>query len=147
MSTCSQKLAKLIMQRKNPYLNTNYNSFYNFDLKEKTFNNTKYVKIKSYIVQAKPIVQNNQKTKSVPRVKIIKAKIPKADPFVDQGNYKVLKEPKYTSEAETETATKSRLIMGIETPLNTIFIALQDRKERNQDGLSKQNASVTPPFV
>ena len=37
--------------------------------------------------------------------------------------------------------------MGIKTLLNIISIALQDRKERNQKGLSKQMASATPPIV
>ena len=37
--------------------------------------------------------------------------------------------------------------MGIETPLDIIFIALQDRKERNQNSSSKQSASTTPPFI
>jgi len=37
--------------------------------------------------------------------------------------------------------------MGIETPLNTMSIALQDRRERNQKDSSKQTASATPPLV
>ena len=37
--------------------------------------------------------------------------------------------------------------MGIETLLDTIFIILQDRRERNQDSLSKQNASAISPLV
>jgi len=37
--------------------------------------------------------------------------------------------------------------MGIETPLDIIFIALQDGRESNQEDLSKQMASVTPPLV
>ena len=37
--------------------------------------------------------------------------------------------------------------MGIETLLNTISIALQDRKERNQKGLNKQTVNATPPFI
>jgi len=37
--------------------------------------------------------------------------------------------------------------MGIETPLNTISIALQNGRESNQEGSSKQMASITPPLV
>jgi len=37
--------------------------------------------------------------------------------------------------------------MGIKTPLNTMFIALQDGRESNQKGSSKQMASATPPLV
>jgi len=48
MSTCSQKSAEIVMQRQNPYLNLDYNNFYNFNLKEETFNDIKDIKIKSY---------------------------------------------------------------------------------------------------
>ena len=37
--------------------------------------------------------------------------------------------------------------MGIETPLNTISITLQNGRESNQKGLSKQMASATPPLI
>jgi len=37
--------------------------------------------------------------------------------------------------------------MGIKTSLNTISIILQDRREKNQKGLSKQTVSVTSPLV
>jgi len=37
--------------------------------------------------------------------------------------------------------------MEIETPLNTISIALQDRRESNQKDLNKQVASATPPLI
>jgi len=37
--------------------------------------------------------------------------------------------------------------MGIETLLDTIFITLQNKRESNQEGSSKQTASVTPPLV
>jgi len=50
MSTYSQKSAKIVIQRQNPYFNTDYNSLYNFNLKEKTFSNTKDTKIKNYVV-------------------------------------------------------------------------------------------------
>jgi len=37
--------------------------------------------------------------------------------------------------------------MGIETPLDTMSITLQNKKESNQKGLSKQMASATPPLI
>ena len=37
--------------------------------------------------------------------------------------------------------------MEIKTPLDTMSIALQNRRESNQEGLSKQMASATPPLV
>jgi len=37
--------------------------------------------------------------------------------------------------------------MGIEIPLNTMSIILQNRRESNQEGSSKQIASTTPPLV
>jgi len=37
--------------------------------------------------------------------------------------------------------------MGIETLLDIMSITLQDKRERNQDSLSKQSANTTPPFV
>jgi len=37
--------------------------------------------------------------------------------------------------------------MGIETPLNTISITLQNKRERNQKGSSKQMASAIPLFI
>ena len=52
MLTYSQKSAKLVMQKRNLYLNSDYNSLYNFNPKKKTFSNTKYTKIKSYTIQA-----------------------------------------------------------------------------------------------
>ena len=37
--------------------------------------------------------------------------------------------------------------MGIETLLNTMSIALQNGRERDQEGLSKQIANATPLLV
>jgi len=37
--------------------------------------------------------------------------------------------------------------MGIETPLDTMSIVLQNGRESNQEGLSKQMANATPPLV
>ena len=42
--------------QRNLYFNTDYESLYNFDLKEKTFSDTKCAKIKSYVAQAKSVV-------------------------------------------------------------------------------------------
>ena len=124
ISTCSQKLAKIVIQRQNLYLNTDYNSLYNFNPEEETFSNIKCTKIKSYAVQARSVVQNNQRTKSVPRIEVIKTEILDINLFVDQSDYEVLEEPKYTLKTKTETVIKSKLVMRIKTPLNTISIAL-----------------------
>ena len=43
----------------NPYLNTDYNSLYNFNPEEETFSDTKDTKIRSYTAQAKEAVQSN----------------------------------------------------------------------------------------
>jgi len=48
-------------------------------------------------------------------------------------------------EAETETVTNNS-VMGIKTPLNIMSIALQVSKESNQEDLSGQEDSTTPPF-
>jgi len=37
--------------------------------------------------------------------------------------------------------------MGVETLLNIISIALQNRKKKNQESLNKQMASATPPLI
>ena len=81
-------------------------------------------------------MQSNQRTKRVPKIEVIKAVIPDMNLFVDQSNYKLLKH-KYTSKTKTETATKCKSVIGIETLLNTISIALQNGREKNQDSLSK----------
>jgi len=67
--------------------------------------------------------------------------------FIDLNNYEIIKEPKYALKVETETATEPRLVVGIETPLDTMSIALQNRRESNQEGLSKYKASITPLLV
>ena len=69
--------------QKNPYLNTDYNSLYNFDPEEETFSNTENVRIKSFIAQTKTMVQSNQRTKKVLKIKVIKAEIPDINLFVD----------------------------------------------------------------
>ena len=93
-------------------------------------------------------MQSNQKTKKIPKVKITKAKFYKMNLFVNQSDYKIFKKIfKYTLKAKTEKATKSGLITKIETLLNTMSIALQNKNKKNQNSSSKQNVNVTPPFV
>ena len=53
------------------------------------------------------------------------------NPFTDLSDYKVIKEPKYTLKTKTETTTKLKSVMGIETLLNIISIALQNGRESN----------------
>ena len=59
MSTCSQKLAKIVIKGQNPYLNTDYNSLYNFNLEKETFSNTEDTKIKNYALQARHIIKSD----------------------------------------------------------------------------------------
>ena len=47
------------MQRWNLYLNTDYDSLYNFDPEEETFSDTENTRIRSYAVQAKEAAQSN----------------------------------------------------------------------------------------
>ena len=47
ISTCSQQLAEKMIKGKNPYLNLDYNSLYNFNPEKETFSNTKNAKIKN----------------------------------------------------------------------------------------------------
>ena len=63
--------------------------------------------------------------------KVIKPKIIIKNPFTDLSNYKIIKESKYALEAETETAIEPRSVMGIETPLDTISIVSQNKRESN----------------
>ena len=67
--------------------------------------------------------------------------------FTNLSNYEVVAAFKYILKAKTETATEPRSVMGIETPLDTMSIILQDRREKNQKSSSKQEANVTPPLV
>jgi len=124
MSTCSQKSAKIVMQRWNPYLNTDYNSLYNLDPEKETFSNIKDTKIRSYAAQVKTVAQSNQKAKIARLIKVMKPKVIIKNPFTDSGNYEIIKKPKYALEAETETTIKPRSVMGIKTPLDTMSIAL-----------------------
>jgi len=56
--------------------------------------------------------------------KVIKLRIIIKNPFIDLNNYEIIKEPKYTSKAETETTIEPRSVMGIKTPLDTMSITL-----------------------
>jgi len=69
-------------------------------------------------------VKSNIRIKSVPKIKITKLKILETNLFIDQSDYKVIEELKYTLKTETETALKPESVMGIETPLDTMSIIL-----------------------
>ena len=92
-------------------------------------------------------MKGNQRAKTARLTKVVKPKVIIKNLFTDPNDYKIIKEPKYALKAETETATEPKSVIGIETPLDIISIALQNRKERNQNGLSKQKASAIPPLV
>jgi len=83
MSTYSQKSAKIVIQEQNPYLNTDYNSLYNYNPEEETFSNTKNTQIKYFAEKARKVVKSNIKTKSVLKIKITKPKIPEMNLFVN----------------------------------------------------------------
>jgi len=83
MLTCSQKSAKIVMQRQNLYLNTDYNSLYDYNPEEETFSNTEDTQIKYFTEKAKRAVKSNMKTKSVPKIEITKPKIPEINLFVN----------------------------------------------------------------
>ena len=63
--------------------------------------------------------------------KVVKSKVIIKNLFTDLNNYKVITEPKYVLKAETETATEPGLVIRIKTPLDTMFITLQNRRKRN----------------
>jgi len=67
----------------NPYLNTNYNSLYNYDPEEETFNNTENTQIKYFAEKARRAAKNNIKTKSVLKIKITKLEVPEINLFVN----------------------------------------------------------------
>ena len=64
-------------------------------------------------------------------IKVIKLRVIIKNLFIDLGNYKIIKEPKYVLETKTETVIKPRLVVGVKTPLNTISITLQNGRESN----------------
>ena len=57
-------------------------------------------------------------------IKVIKLKIIIKNLFIDLGNYKIIKEPKYILEIKTKTAIKPKLVISIKTPLDTMSIVL-----------------------
>jgi len=83
MSTCSQKLAKIVIQRQNPYLNTDYNSLYNYNPEEETFSNTENTQIRYFAEKAKRAVKSNIRIKSIPKIEITKPEIPEMNLFVN----------------------------------------------------------------
>ena len=83
MSTCSQKSAQIAIEGQNPYLNTDYNSLYNYNPEKETFSNTEDAQIRYFTEKARRAVKSNIKTKSVPKIKIIKPEIPETNPFVN----------------------------------------------------------------
>ena len=83
MSTYSQKLAKIVMQRWNPYLNTDYNSLYNYNPEKETFSNTEDTQIRYFTKKIRKVAKSNIRTKSVPKIKITKPKILETNLFVN----------------------------------------------------------------
>jgi len=83
MSTCSQKSAQIVIKGQNLYLNTDYNSLYNYNPEKETFNNTENTWIKYFTEKARKAAKSNIKTKSVPKIEITKPKIPETNPFVN----------------------------------------------------------------
>ena len=71
------------MQRQNLYLNTDYNSLYNYNPKEETFSNTEDTQIKYFTEKARRAAKSNTRTKSVPKIKITKPEIPEINLFVN----------------------------------------------------------------
>jgi len=71
------------MKRWNPYLNTSYDSFYNYNPEEETFSNTENAWIKYFTEKAKRAVKSNQRTKSVLKIEITKPEILEINLFVD----------------------------------------------------------------
>jgi len=83
MSTCSQKLAQIVIKGQNPYLNTDYNSLYDYNLEKETFSNTENTQIRYFTEKAKRVAKSNTRTKSIPKIKITKPEISETNPFVN----------------------------------------------------------------
>ena len=75
-------------------------------------------------MQAKTVAQSNQSAKTAKLTKVIKPQIIIKNPFTDLSNYKIIKEPKYTLEAKTETTTEPKSVVRVKTLLGTISITL-----------------------
>ena len=104
---------------------------YDFNPEKETFNDTENAWIKHFATQAKTAIKGNQKAKTAQLTLVVKPRVVIKNLFTDPSDYEVVVALKYTSEAKTETATEPRLIVGIKTPLDTMSIALQDKRERN----------------
>ena len=104
---------------------------YDFNLEEENFSNTENAQIKHFAIQAKKAVKSNQKAKTAKLIKVIKLRVIIKNLFTDLGNYKIIEEPKYALEAETETAIKSRSVVEVKTPLGTMSITLQNGRKSN----------------
>ena len=92
-------------------------------------------------------MEGNQKTKTAQLTLVVKPKQVIKNPFINSGDYEVIIAPKYTLKTKTETDIKTRSVIGIKTPLDIMSIALQNKKERNQESSSKQMASATPLLI
>ena len=67
----------------NPYLNTSYDSFYNYNPEKETFSNTEDTQIKYFAEKARRAVKSNMRTKSIPKIKITKPEILEMNLFVN----------------------------------------------------------------
>ena len=67
----------------NLYLNTSYNSLYNYNPEKETFSNTEDTQIKYFTEKARRAAKSNTKTKSIPKIKITKPEIPEINPFIN----------------------------------------------------------------
>ena len=54
---------------------------------------------------------------------------------------------KVIKEVETESDIETKLVIGIETLLNTITITLQYGREDDQESYNKQDTSTTLPII
>jgi len=67
----------------NPYLNTNYNSFYNYNPEKETFSNTENTQIKYFTKKARRVAKSNTRIKSIPKIEITKPEILETNLFVN----------------------------------------------------------------
>jgi len=83
MSTCSQKLAQIIIKGWNPYFNISYDSFYDYNPEKETFSNTEDTQIRYFTEKARRAAKSNIKTKSISKIKITKPEILEINPFIN----------------------------------------------------------------
>ena len=67
----------------NPYLNTSYNSLYNYNPEKETFSNTEDTQIKYFTEKARRVAKSNMRTKRVLKIEITKPEIPEMNLFVN----------------------------------------------------------------